>query len=599
MPSLPISPFFIPPADALLYVLAVVLGIRSTWILFSAEQGRRHDLTYRPPVKGQDFDVSVVFPLMHADDDMALQDFLSCLTAQEYEKVSLVILAHPDAQWMQESIKLPETCQWINVPDAFSQTQQSLLHWGLNRVLAMHPPHLFVLLDVYDLIKPDFLSHTVSVAYQHDVYQGYMAHRDFGEGVLSRSLGLLTRLRSRIESVGRFHGGLGLLFRHSGLAFKPSVLERFPIEHHPSLGYAPWSITLNQASTRLPSIRVHWVPSMIVYQRHYPDVFAHVSQEIEATITVLAGLINRFVRLARPRELEQRLAMLPTNLILNTILLASMAIFVKQGLFPEKVGTPLAWSLLAGGQLLLWGITLSVARIKPADWLSSTLIVMSATLLEILAFPVALVGWIFQKLSRLNQSRTSHSQEARSFSELTPLKESLDAHRVQPTLASEVLPVTPQTSISAPQTLNTQTPFVLTLGSQEIVADIKVDIKPCSEGLLYALTLTYKQQRFQTQHTPKLEDAFIELSQTLSHYQIQPKTCGNCAYWFVNEATRPVVEGLPQQGTCLKDKQGKALSMDDVALNVLSVPCEAHTARHQHEAVVQAWKESLEDPAKL
>ena len=587
MPSLPISPFFIPPADALLYVLAVVLGIRSTWILFSAEQGRRHDLTYRPPVKGQDFDVNVVVPLMHADDDMALQDFLACTAAQTYENARILILAHPDAQWMQESLELPKTCQWINVPSTFAQNQQSVLRWGLNRILAMHPPHLFVLLDVYDLIKPDFLSHTVSVAYQHDVYQGYMAHRDFGEGVLSRSLGLLTRLRSRIESVGRFHGGLGLLFRHSGLAFKPSVIERFPIEHHPSLGYAPWSITLNQASTRLPSIKVHWVPSMIVYQRHYPDVFAHVSQEIEATITVLAGLINRFIRLARPRELEQRLAMLPSNLILNIMFLASMAILVKQGLLPEKVGTPWAWSLLAGGQLLLWIASLSVARIKPSEWLNSSVIVLSATLLEILAFPVSGVGWIVQKLSRLNQPRSSHAQDV------------IETPRVQPVFLREALPVPERSSISAPQTLETQTPFILTLGSQEIVADIDVDIQPCSPGLLYALTLTYKQQRFQTQHTPTLEDAFSELTQTLSQYQIQPKTCGNCAYWFVDEASRPVVEGLPRQGTCLNGKQGNALSMNDIALNVLSVPCEAHTARHQHDAVVQTWKESLEDPAKL
>jgi hypothetical protein len=583
MPSLPISPFFIPPADVLLYTLAAFLSMRSLWVLFSAEQGRRQDLTYRPPLKGQDFDVNIVLPLMHADDDIALQDFFTCINAQEYENASLVILAHPNAQWMQESLDLPETCQWINVPDAFSQNQQSLLRWGLNRILATHPPHLFVLLDVYDLIKPDFLSHTVSVAYQQDVYQGYIAHRDFGEGVLSRSLGLLTRLRSRIESVGRFHGDLGLLFRHSGLAFKPSVLERFPIEHHPSLGYAPWSITLNQASMALPSMKVHWVPSMIVYQRHYPDVFAHVTQEVEATFTVLVGLFSRFVRLARPRELEQRLAMLPSNLILNTMALASMAILVKQGLLPEKVGTSWAWSLLAGGQLLLWMASLSVARIKPSEWLNSSVIVVSATLLEILAFPVAFLGWIVQKLSRLNQPRSSHSQDV------------IETPRVQSMRPSEALPVPERSSISAPQTLETQTPFILTLGSQEIVAHIDVDIQPYANGLLYALTLTYKQQRFQTQHTPKLEEAFAELTQTLSQYQIQPKTCGNCAYWFVDEASRPVVEGLPQQGTCLKDKQGKGLSANDIALNVLSVPCEAHTARHQHEAVVQEWKESLEN----
>lgn len=587
MPSLPFTPYFIAPADVLLYTLVAFLSIRSLWVLYSAEQGRRLDLTYRPPVKGQDFDVSVVVPLMHAHDDIALQDFLACLNAQTYDNLSLVVLAHPHTQWMQESLDLPENCQWLNVPDAFAQNQQSLLRWGLNRILATHPPHLFVLLDVYDLIKPDFLSHTVSVAYQHDVYQGYMAHRDFGEGVLSRSLGLLTRLRSRIESVGRFHGGLGLLFRHSGLAFKPSVLERFPIEHHPSLGYAPWSITLNQASTNLPSMKVHWVPGMIVYQRHYPDVFAHVTQEIEATVTVITGLFSRFIRLARPRELEQRLAMLPSNLILNTLVLASLAFFVKQGLLPEKIGTSLAWSILAGSQLLLWGVALSVARVKPSDWFNSTLIVFSATLLEILAFPVAVIGWSVQKLSRLDQPHSSPSQDV------------IETPRVQPMRPSEALPVPERTSISAPQTLETKTPFILTLGSQEIVADIDVDIQPCSNGLLYALTLTYKQQRFQTQHTPKLEEAFAELTQTLSHYQIQPKTCGNCAYWFVDEASRPVVEGLPQQGTCLKDKQGKGLSANDIALNVLSVPCETHTTRFQHDTIVQAWKDSLENPVKL
>jgi hypothetical protein len=126
------------------------------------------------------------------------------------------------------------------------------------------------------------------------------------------------------------------------------------------------------------------------------------------------------------------------------------------------------------------------------------------------------------------------------------------------------------------------------------VADIEVDIQPCSTGLLYGLTLTYKHQRFQTQHTPKLEEAFIELTRTLSHYQIQPKTCGNCAYWFVHNTPPPAGKGLPLQGTCLKDKVGQPLNEQDVALNVLSLPCDAHTPRLQHDAIVHAWKESID-----
>ncbi len=593
MPSLPVPPFFIAPADLLLYTLCTLFSFRHLWILFSAEQGRRHDLSYHPPVKGQDFEVNLVIPLINADDDMALQDFLTCTTAQTYENARIVILAHPDAQWMQESLELSNAYQWINVPNPFAQTQQSLLRWGLNRILATDPPHLFVLLDVYDLIKPDFLSHTVSVAYQHDVYQGYIAHRDFGEGVLSRSLGLLTRLRSRIESVGRFHGGLGLLFRHSGLAFKPSVLERFPIEHHASLGYAPWSITLNQASRALPSMKVHWVPSMIVYQRHYPDVFAHISKEIEATFTVVLGLLTRFVRLARPQELEQRFAMLPNNLILNTLVFVSLAILVTHGFLPEKIGSSFAWFVLAVGQLLLWGIGLSVARIKPAEWFNSTLIVLFATMLEVLAFPVAFVGWTVQKLRQLNASHSTHTPTDRSLETLSPMKEHLEPQRQQTTTPRKAIVASERKSVSAPQTLDTQTPFILTLGSQEIVAHIEVDIQPNTTGLLYALTLTYKQQCFETRHYPRLENAFDELKETLSQYQIQPKTCGTCAYWFVDEATTPVVEGLPKQGTCLNGKQGKPLTTQDVALNVLSVPCDAHTARTQHEAVVQVWRESL------
>jgi hypothetical protein len=588
MPSPPVYPFFVPPADALLYTLSAFWGIRSTWILFSAEQGRRQDLAYRPPIKGQDFEVNVVIPLMNADDDFALQDCLTCMTAQDYQNARLIILAHPQAHWIRDSLELPDSCQWINVPEGVAFSQESLLRWGFKRILATHPPDLFVLLDVSDLIKPDFLSHTVSVAYQHDVYQGYMAHRDFGEGVLSRSLGLLTRLRSRIESVGRFHGGLGLLFRHSGLAFKPNVLEHVALEHHPGLGYAPWSITLNQASAKSPSLKVHWVPSMIIYQRHYPDVFSHVAQELDATFTVVVGVFNRFIRLARPRELEQRLAMLPSNLMLNTLALASVAALVQQGIWPEKIGTPFAWSFLAAGQLLLWAMTLKVARIKPTEWLNSTLIVLSATLLEILAFPVALTGWIAQKLRPLPRTASLQAPEATPFSPQPALQ------RAEPRRPSGRLPVTSRNSLPIQQTLDTHTPFILTLGSQEIVADIEVDIQPCSTGLLYGLTLTYKHQRFQTQHTPKLEEAFIELTRTLSHYQIQPKTCGNCAYWFVHNTPPPAGKGLPLQGTCLKDKVGQPLNEQDVALNVLSLPCDAHTPRLQHDAIVHAWKESID-----
>ena len=238
-------------------------------------------------------------------------------------------------------------------------------------------------------------------------------------------------------------------------------------------------------------------------------------------------------------------------------------------------------------------MTLSVARIKPSEWFNSTLIVLAATALEILAFPVALGGWLAQKLSRIfRRNSTSFTQQGMALDAvLTQKPVALD--RIQPTSISEKDLMLNRRVVSAPQTLETQTLFILTLGSQEIVAHIDVDIQPSSKGLFYALKLTYKQQRFETAYFPLLEEAFIALSDTLSQYQIQPKTCGTCAYWFVDEQSGTLVEGLPKQGTCLKDKQGQALSTQDLALNVLSLPCEAHTERSQHERIVQAWKQSM------
>ncbi len=560
--------------DVLLYAIALPLVLRAMWVRFSAEQGRRHDLVYRPPVTGNDFQVAVLVPLMHPDDELALHDLLTCFQAQSYDlnQVNLVLLVSSHAYMTPEHFNLPAYVNWLDVPTSASQSQQSLLQWGINRILATHPPHLFVLLDSHDLVKPDFLSHTVSAAYQYDVYQGYIAHRDFGEGLLSRSLGLLTRLSSRVQSVGRFHGSLGLLFRESGLAFKANVVERFPIQHQEGIGYAPWSITLNQAG-----LKIHWVPNIIVYQRYYPDLFEHVERQLHASMRVFFSLARQFLRLARPQELEQRFATLPHNPILNLVGFVALAIFTQQNQsLPTVLGSPAVWWTFVSLQALLWFTTLGVARVKPSEWLTSTLVVLGAVLFQLMATPIALVKWLLKQVN-LSLFRKTGRVEIQSKPPMSSRLKQMD----------EVVAVTPPPlpkPQSAPlkrppdlQTIETDVPLVLAFGSQKIVADLHVDLRTHAHELRYALQLTYKTQQFETQHYARLEDAYQELCETLARFQIEPKTCGNCVHWQVCEGDDTTL-ALPKKGVCGRSNHD-AQAFEEATLNVLSPPCEAHSTQ--------------------
>lgn len=578
--------------DVLLYAIALPLVLRAFWVRISAEQGRRHDLLYRPPVEGNDFQVAVLVPLMNPDDELPFHDMLTCFKAQSYDlrQVRLVVLVSSHAYISADAFELsdyPASVEWLDAPPSASDTQEQLLQWGINRLLASHPPHLFVLLDAHDLVKPDFLSHTVSAAYQHEVYQGYIAHRDFGEGLMSRSLGLLTRLYSRVQSVGRFHGGLGVLFRESGLAFKANVVERFPIQHQAGLGYAPWSITLNQVG-----LRIHWVPNMIVYQRYYPDLFEHVEQQCITTLKALKSLALRLLQLARPQELEQRLACVPHNPLLNVSVLMSLAVLSSQNLkFASVCGSSAVWWTLASVQGVLWFTTLAVARIKPSEWFVSTFVVLGALAFQILAAPVAVFRLLLQSLQHVFLKNPNVFQEERMKVHLKQPSETM-YHPMSTPAVSRPAPPMPQRSltsslpINALQTIETNLPLVLRFGSQEIVANLYVDIHTHADGLRYALELTYKTQRLHTKGYARLEEAYEELRETLAHFQIEPKTCGNCVHFKVNEGSEGQASAfnLPQQGCCGRSFSDTS-SADLALLNVLSAPCEAHASVTHHATI--------------
>jgi|GEM_PF-5211549 len=599
------APFPFSP-DLLLYIIGGILALRASWVLFSADQGRKHDLAYRSPVTGDDFEIAVLVPVRQEDDALPLQDLLTCLAAQDYplKQTRILLLVTENAHPLKDHMTLPPNAQWITVPHAASDSTQRLLRWSLDRLMAAQAPDLFVILETDNLIKTDFLTETVSVAYRHDVFQGYMAHRDFGEGILSRSLGLQTRLKSRIHSVGRHHGGLGLLFRKSGLAFKPSVHERFPLQHQDGIGFAPWSITLNRHG-----VKPQWVPSMIIFERQYPDLFIHVVRQTNSALFTSILTLKRLLSFATPSELEQHLAMLPSNPMINLILLGIAVALAPQGL----PGSQTAWVVLFTIQALLYVSTLAVARMAPKEWLNTTMLFLSASLLECVALPLAVVSRSFDVMANnlvsafgFTRSRdTIKGDKERVLREAQtpePLKKSPasapDFPRSQPD-ARQAEPERP--SQAKTPTIDTRQTLQLRLGKQTIHADLQVDIDSnpqWANGLLYRIQLHYKEQLFKTHQHPTLEAAFTELSNTLARFHIQPQTCGSCAYLYYPpdaEHNRESIEaGLPQQGVCLYGKKGKVLNLtNELPLHVLSQACGGHTHQAQHDKVVQEWANSL------
>ncbi len=566
------------PTDLMLYALAALGSFRAFWVLYCAEQGRRHDLIRHTPIQRNDFEIAVLIVLQNDDDAKALMDLLTCGKAQTYDPTKvlwMVLSALPDSAEVSKSEGI-QNFKWLEAPPSTYASKEAILQWGLHRFFSTHRSDLIIYLNPHDLIKPDFLSHTASMAYQYDVYQGYIAHRDFGEGLLSRSLGILTRLHSRIQSVGRSHGGLGLLFRSSGFAFKPSILERFPIQYDEHLGFAPWSITLNQAG-----LLVRWVPQMIVYQRDYPDLFEHVLGQVHAIKQASMGLVLRFMRLAPPRELEQRMALFPHNPMFKLFILVGMGIQVAQNEAPSLWGASTTWFVLAGLQAFIWLTTLAVARIRWQDWLGTTVIVTTAMFLELFALPVSLILGALETL----KNNMPLPQKAFSFAKQAPLGVST------PLFSSNTKALsTPSTH----HTLETSLPLLLRFASQEILGTVLVDLQRSHQGLSYALTLHYKRQQVTTTYHPSLEDAFSELSTRLAHYQIQPKTCGNCAYWHVPQLEKNVG---PQQGLCLRETEPSG-SIDQAmaTLNVLATPCSFHTDRAQYAFQKQAWDARIPQP---
>jgi hypothetical protein len=596
-------------SNALPLFIGGCLAFRGLWILYQADQGRKHDMVYRSPVRGEDFRIGILIPITAPEEIQLLDDLAQCLHAQSYPHQSLrIVLLNQVGVAYEESIQQPFQklqVRCISSNNSDPGAIQSLLRWGIQKILAQgDPPDLLTILQPGDLIKPDGLANMASVAYQHDVFQGYLAFRsEFEESLLSRSLGAQGRIRSRIQAVGRFHAGLGILFGTSGLAFKPNIAERFPIQYHPRSGFGEWSITLQRA--RIP---VHWAANVVVFQREERPLVPHVAECLAHTYRVASKSVTRLLVLAPPRETEQRLALLQHNPLLVAFALFAISLLPmpEHRFAPE----PWVWQVLGAAQCVLWFLQYRGARLSLKQWLNDSVAVLGAGFMAVTVSPLSLM-FLFMRQVLPQRGPRPKNRRSQAIPEpvFAPPPESPHGSSVSVPHTTSRSPRSSLESLQAnvkttaqPESSSASSASTIPLLVEGRVhhSQLHVWIEPASAlspGLQYRLSLQANEEHVSTAWHPTLEHAYAELCNILGGFGIIPKTCGSCAYLYYPTAFQHMNEreqGLPQRAMCLWGQEGQPPNPDyHTALHVLSPHCEHHTDKSRHGDVVDAWQESL------
>jgi hypothetical protein len=583
--------------NGLLFTLGGLMAFRSLWVLFHADRGRKHDLAVRAQVRGQDFVIAMLVPVVSQADVRNLSDLIQCLIEQQYphDQLHLVVVAAAGLKPAKElEAVLPFTMQWMQQPQGSSLNIQSMLRRAIQKVLASStPPHLMTVCQPGDLIKPDYLNHMASAAYKQDAFQGYPAFRsEFEESLLSRSLGAQGRLASRVQSVGRFYGGLGVLFGSSGFAFKPSLAEQYPIQYNPLSGFGEWAITLNRFG-----VPVSWVASVVVYQREESPIVQHVAQCVQHLYRTLSRIVIRTLMLAPPKEIEQRLALIRHN----PLLLAFSLMVV--GFLPNayRPGSAVAWFALSGVQLVLWLLQYRVARLSFKQLLNDSTAVLGASFMACAVTPISVLWMLYQTVvAPSGGHRTTHKRRTPKPSFAGDLHTKPQAAIATKGVSTLPLPIAMEASAEVVQPQSQVATIPLLHKGRMIDALLNVHIEPNPhqhDGLLYQLNLAYNGTPFTTEWHPTLEHAYAQLCESLAVFHITPVTCGSCAYLYYPpqfQNVRELEQGLPQHAMCLHGQEGHPPNTSlHPALHVLSKACQQYTDKAQQDAVVEAWKVSL------
>jgi Glycosyltransferase like family 2 len=624
-----------------LVAVAITTAYTVGWLpqlqtLLAAEGGRKQDLVRRSQVQGFDFDVMILLPFYDEKQYLALVDCLACLTAQQYpeHKVKWVILATANVQAYQANFetlagKNGSPLIWLNAPS--NQTKDTLLSWGCSNALSQYPAQLVAFLDPSDLVKPDFLNQLTAKAYSHQVIQGYVASREYKSGWFNQLIGIETRIASRIETAGRFHAKKPLILRTSGFAIKTTLLEQLP---WPAVegNQASWLYSLALAQHEIPIV---WAPTVVVYQRSNPSLGNAIQvfwQEVTLRFTLGLQSFGLIFKRTSPSaissiELTSYWWATPSALSLTT---AVALIF--GGLQFNQPNTQTTGIVLAVMVIGLQLATFGVSRLPWQEWIAYALLKPLFLTLSLLALPFLLVQNSLQQIGRLihNLSNTNQPQKtntatktpsARVQQTLMPTPEKKPAEEALPywlssnesanttvtkpdhlpkQLFAETPPLKPiidvavlenlwEKTVASFQTIAPTYTVPLLFGTKSVEALIEVETTP-SKGI--QLTLQYKQQSFKTATYPLFSQAFYELQEKLSPYNIQINSCGGCAYYYQPASAMQATQ-QKQVGLCLKQaQQQEALK----PITVLSATCPQKAPLNQRASVLSSIKNTLAQP---
>lgn len=600
--------------------------------LLAAEGGRKKDLVRRSQVQGFDFDVIILLPFTEEKHYLSLVDCLACLTAQQYpqNKMKWVVLATPPLQGYQANFealagKNGSPLVWLNAPN--TETETTLLAWGCRTTLSQWQAQLIVFLHPSDLVKPDFLNQLTAKAYSHEVIQGYVASRDSAGGRFHQLLGIETRMTSRIETAGRYHAKKPLILRDSGFAIKTTLLEQLPwpsVKGH----HASWLYSLALAQYKIPIV---WAPTVVVYKRGNPTLATTIETFWqEAAIRLSLGL-QSFGLAFKKSQPSLFSALELTSYWWTTPWALTLAVgisLIYAGTQLEQPNTQLAGIILTTLVVSLQLATLGVSRLPWQDWVAYALLkplflVVSAVTLPYLLLRNSLqqVGKILVNLPNLLKARRRAKPSPLSTplpTALAPTHEKTDGMDATPYwLNPENTAITTTTTEASPSPTTAQTPNTadtasllepiwetvvasfdapesrytvpLLFGKKSVEAQIEVENTP-NQGI--QLTLQYKQQSFKTAIYPLFSQAFYELQEKLSHYNIQVNSCGGCAYYFQPASALQATQ-QKQVGLCLKQLEQQTPIDSMKPITVLSETCQHQAPLGQRGNILSTVKAQL------
>jgi hypothetical protein len=610
----------------LLFALTSLAVIRQLALLGSAEKGRKRDLVKHIYRSGNDFNLSVVIPVLQPSQVKELGELLTGLAKQDYpaKNIQINVVSTPTSFLALEQLDLTGVTVW-NHPQE-TATKSHLQGWIIERLLAQEgPSRLFVFLDADDMIRPDFMRNVTSRAFDCFVMQGYVAFKRPPQEMVSKLFALATRLNNRIENAGRYHAGFSSVLQGSGWVIRQELLEMLPFTEHGCWDNLEYTVLLH-----LNNYRVHWAPNVVVYKNEnvsFHDLMSAATQ----TLFNRARLIIRYAGALVFNGISRQRA---TSFFLALDTLKIPAMIWLTLLSTALFALPTVSSrLIVAGAIVLW-LTVQllqsmVARCKIQD-------VLAAALQNIGVYPLALLSFPYfaglHLLNRIMNDQPSKSRMGKRFDETKPSRrllshetlvssekpsqdvlESFSAFEPEQdhfqvelsnALSGESFATIFQEKLAVPfpgfprhtglpqDVLNQPIDLPITNGINTVISQIEVIRQVGLYDTTYHLKFQYKQLHFETKAYSLLDQAYYELLSKLNSKGFNVVSCGSCAYY--NRPNPEQHATLPDYlGVCLFGRNGQQPEPETDSASVVTPACEEHLPLDQRETVREGWLNSM------